>query len=72
MVECSPVPSITDLHRWEVDCVEIHIVLAHELIEMNVLRVKPPLLPLGREIGGNAEVAYRGIILLGIRQNMVM
>ena len=71
-MECSPVPSITNLHRWKVDCVEIHIVLAHELIEMNVLRVKPPLLPLGREIGGNAEVAYRGIILRGIRQNMVM
>lgn len=63
MVECCPVPSITNLHRWEVDCVEIHIVLAHELIEMNVLRIKPPLLPLGREICSNADVAYRGIEL---------
>ena len=72
MVECSPVPSITNLHRWEVDRVEIHIVLAHELIEMNVLWIKPPLLPLGREICGNADVTYRGIILQVIRQYTVM
>jgi hypothetical protein len=68
MVKCSPVPSITYLHRWEVDCVEIHIVLAHELIEMNILGIKPPLLPLGREICGNADVAYWGIVLRVIRQ----
>ncbi len=72
MVECSPVPSITDLHRWEVDCMEIHIVLAHELIEVNVLRIKPPLLPLGREICGNADVAYRCIELQVIRQHVIM
>ena len=72
MVECSPVPSVTDLHRREVDCVEIHIVLAHELIEMNVLRIKPPLFPLGGEICGDAQVANRGIELQVIRQYIIM
>jgi hypothetical protein len=47
--------------------VEVHIVFAHELIEMNVLGIKPPLLPLGREICGYAEVAYGGIVLQVIR-----
>lgn len=72
MVECSPVPSVTYLDRWEVDCVEIHIVLAHELIEMDIPGIKPPLLPLGREICGYADVAYRGIILQVVKQCMVM
>ena len=51
---------------------EIHIVLAHELIEMNILGIKPPLLPFGREICGNADVAYRGIELQVIRQYIIM
>jgi hypothetical protein len=72
VVEHSPVPSIADLHRWEVDCVKIHIVLAHELIELNVLGIEPPLLPLGGEICGNAEIAYRGIELQVIRQYDIM
>ena len=72
MVKCRPVPSITDLDRWEVDSVEIDIVLAHELIEMDVLGIKPPLLPLGREVCGNADVAYRGIELQVIRQYIIM
>ena len=70
MMERSPVPSITDLHRWEVDRVKIHIVLSHELIEVNVLRIEPPLFPLGREICGNADVAYWGIKLKGISNTL--
>lgn len=46
---------------------EIYIVFAHELIEMDVLRITPPSLPLGREIRGNTEVAYRGFELEAIR-----
>jgi hypothetical protein len=70
-MECAPVPSITDLHRREVDRVEIHVVLAHELIKMDVLGIKPPLLPLGREICGNANVAYRGFELQVIRKYII-
>jgi len=42
---------------------EVYIVLAHELIEMDVLRIEPPLLPLGCEIRGNAKVTDRGLKL---------
>lgn len=72
MVECSPVPSVTDLYRREVDRVEIHVVFAHELIEMDVPRIQPPLLPLGCEIGGDARVAYRCVELETIRTYIVM
>ena len=51
---------------------EIHVVFPHELIEADVLRIKPPLLPLGREIRGNTEVAYRRFELEAIRQDIVM
>ena len=71
MIERSPVPSVTDLYRWEVDCVEIHVIFAHELIEMDVLGIQPPLLPLGCEIRGNTKVAYRCVKLEAIRQYIV-
>jgi hypothetical protein len=51
---------------------EIHVVLAHELIEVDVLGVKPPLLVLGREIRCNANVAYRGFELQVIRKYIIM
>ncbi len=63
MVECSPVPPVTNLNRWEVDCVEIYVVLAHELIKMDVLGIEPPLLPFGREVCGDTNVAYGGVEL---------
>jgi len=73
MMKCCPVSSVTDLHRWEVDCVEIHVVLAHELIKVDVLGIKPLLLPLGREICGDAKVAYRGFELQEVfRQYVIM
>ena len=46
---------------------EIHIVLPHELIEVNVLGVEPPLFPLRGEIRGYAKITYRGIKLCAIR-----
>ncbi len=51
---------------------EIRVVFAHELIEMDVLGIKPPLLPLGCEIRGNTRVAYRCVELEAIRQYIVM
>jgi hypothetical protein len=52
--------------------VEIHVVFAHELIEMDVPGIQPPLLPLGCEIGGDARVAYRCVELETIRTYIVM
>lgn len=72
MIERSPVPSVTDLYRWEVDCVEICVVFAHELIEMYVVGIQPPLLPLGCEIRGDTRVSYRCVELEAIRQYIVM
>ena len=72
MIERSPIPSVTDLYRWKENCVEIHVVFAHELIEMDVLGIQPPLLPLGCEIRGNTKVTYRCVELKAIRQYIVM
>jgi len=72
MIERSPVPSVTELYRGEIDCVEIHIVFAHELIEMDILGIKPPLPPLGCEIRCNTNVAYRCFELEKIRQYIDM
>ena len=71
-MECGPVPSVTDLYRWEVDCVEIHVIFAHELIEMDVPGIQPPLLPFGCEIGGDARVAYWCVVLETISTYIVM
>jgi hypothetical protein len=72
MVECRPVPSVTNLHRWEVDCVEIYVVLSHELVEMDVLGIEPPLLPFGCEVRCDAKIAYRGFELEAIRRYIIM
>lgn len=72
MVECCPVPSITDLYRWEIDCVKVHVVLSHELIKMNVLGVEPPLLPLRRKTRSNANITYAGFKLDTVRPHAIM
>lgn len=51
---------------------EIHVVFAHELIEMDVLGIQPPLLPLGCEIRSNTRIAYRCVELEAIRPCIVM
>ena len=71
-MERSPVPSVCNLHRWKIDCVEIHVVFAHELIKIDVLGIKPPSLPLRCEIRGYANVAYRGFKLKAIRQSIIV
>ena len=46
MVEHGPRATITELNGGEVDNVEVDIVLAHELVQADVLVIEPPLLPL--------------------------
>ena len=46
MVQHGPRAAVAYLHRGEVDRVEVDVVLAHELVQADVLLVEPPLLPL--------------------------
>lgn len=64
MVELCPIATVTDLDRGPVHSVEIHIVLAHELVQSDVFWVEPPLFPLSRHIvRGDARVTNGGIEL---------
>jgi hypothetical protein len=57
-----PILSGTLQTTGENDSVEWHIVLAHELIQLYIVRVLPPFLPVWGIIGSNGWVANRGII----------
>ena len=57
VVEHGPITTVADLDRGEVDGVEVDVVLAHELIQVNVLLVEPPLLPLLSVVRGDTDVA---------------
>jgi hypothetical protein len=62
MMKHGPVPPVTQLHGREEDGVEVNVVLAHELEELNVLRVEPPLLPsIRKEVGGDTGIAERSV-----------
>jgi hypothetical protein len=47
--------------------VEIHVVFAHELIEMDILGITPPPLPLRCEIRRDTKIPYRCFKLDAIR-----
>ena len=63
MVEHGPWTTIPKLHGREVDHVEVDVVLAHELVEADILMVKPPLLPIRRVVGSDTGVSYAGFEL---------
>lgn len=68
-----PIPAVCNKHSGEEHSVEIDIcalvvslsmtptVLAHELVQLNVIRVLPPLLPLVRVLLGHRDITNRGI-----------
>lgn len=58
-----PLTAVAKFHRREIYSMEIDIVLAHELVEFDVLRSKPPLFPLWCKIGRYTWVSDRGIEL---------
>ena len=65
MMQLRPVSAIANLHRRPVNCVKVDIVLAHELIEIDILGVEPPLLPFRRIVRSDTGVTNRSIELCG-------
>lgn len=63
MIQSRPVAPISKLYGRPVDCVEVDVVLSHELVQVDVLWVEPPLLPFRSVIGGNTRVADWSIVL---------
>ena len=63
VVEHGPITTVADLDRGEVDSVEVDIVLAHELVEADIVMVKPPLLPIRRVVGSDTGISYAGFEL---------
>jgi len=57
MMQSRPVSTIAQLDRWEVYCVEVHIIFTHELEQTDVLRIEPPLFPFGSVVGRNAHIS---------------
>jgi len=45
MMQLRPVATVRNLDRRPVDSVEVDVILAHELIKIDVVRVEPPLFP---------------------------
>ena len=63
MVKHSPRSAVTELYGVEEDSVEVDVVLAHELVEADILMVKPPLLPIRRVVGSDTGISYAGFEL---------
>lgn len=63
MVEHSPIATVSDLYRGEVDHVEVDVILAHELVQADVLLVEPPLLPLASVGRRDTWVSYASVEL---------
>jgi hypothetical protein len=59
-----PRPSIGKQDGREEHGVEIDVILSHELVELNVLRIEPPLFPIFRVASRNRRIADRSIKLL--------
>ena len=56
-----PVATVTNLRAWEEHCMEVRVILAHELVEFDVLRIEPPFLPVAGIVGGDTRVANASI-----------
>lgn len=46
---------------------EIHVVFAHKLVEVNISGIEPPLFPLWRVVGCNTRVTDRRVKLEWLR-----
>lgn len=63
MVQHGPFTAIAKLNGWEVDGVEVDVILAHELEKLDIFLIEPPLFPIFGVVGGNTRVSYRCIEL---------
>ena len=63
MMQSCPISTVAQLNGWEVDCMEVHVIFPHELEQTDVLRVQPPLFPIGRVVGCDAQIPDWGIKL---------
>ncbi len=56
MVKHSPITTIAELDGRPVHSVEVDIILAHELVQVHVFGVKPPLFPVLGIVGSDTWV----------------
>jgi hypothetical protein len=61
MVQHGPLVASTELRRGENDSVEGNVILAHELVQADVLGVVPPLLPLICVVCSDGDVTNAGV-----------
>ena len=61
MVQLGPGLARADQGRGEDHCVEGNVVLSHKLVELDIVGVLPPLLPLVGVVSGDRDVSDRGI-----------
>jgi hypothetical protein len=63
VVKQGPVTTVSNLHGRPIDGMEVDIIFAHELIEFNVFRIKPPFFPFWRVVGGDTRITDRRVEL---------
>lgn len=57
MVQLRPVTAISNLDGRPIDGVEVHVILSHELVQVDIFWIEPPLLPLWKIVGCNTGVS---------------
>ena len=62
-MEHGPRAAVTQLDRGEVDYVEVDVVLAHELEQLDIFLIEPPAFPFRGVVGGDTRVADRRVEL---------
>lgn len=67
MMQLRPVTAISYLDWRPINGVKVNVILAHELIEFDILRVEPPMFPLGCKIRSYTWVSNRSVELMSIR-----
>ena len=72
MVQRRPWAAVAKLNGGEVDGMEIHVVLAHELVELDVVLIEPPSLPLWCVVCCDTRVADGCVELMRLSAHAVV